>query len=152
MQAAAKADEEGEPCGVLCDAQTVSAVTECSCQFEALPSIFVKGKAELVPIFRATSLLDWREIRRMSMRQMSIAYHSPTKAETRLGKVLDRRSASVVYHRHEPRAAAVRRTVGRAAELLALRQGLCMLAEGDCPLIMIVGESGQVSTQSDLTP
>ena len=57
-----------------------------------------------------------------------------------------------MYHRHEPRAAAVRRTVGRAAELLALRQGLCMLAEGDCPLIMIVGESGQVSTQSDLTP
>ena len=146
MQAAAKADEEGEPCGVLCDAQTVSAVPDGSCQFEALPPIFVKGKAELVPIFRATSLLDWREIRQMSMRQMSIAYHSPTKAPTRLGR------ASVVYHRHEPRAAAVRRTVGRAAELLALRQGLCMLAEGDCPLIMIVGESGQVSTQSDLTP
>ena len=92
MQAAAKADEDGEPCGVLCDAQTVSAVPDGSCQFEALPPIFVKGKAELVPIFRATSLLDWREIRQMSMRQMSIAYHSPTKAPTRLGRDGQQRS------------------------------------------------------------
>jgi len=147
MQAAAKADEKGEPCGVICDAQTVDAVPEGSCQFEALPPIFVKGKIELVTIFRATSLLDWREIRQMNMRYTALAYHSPRKATVRLGKISDRRSAaSVVYHQHERRGAAVRQTVGRAAELLALRQGLRILAEGDSPLLMIVGEAGKGKT------
>ena len=142
MQAAAKADEKGEPCGVLCDAQTVSAVPEGSCQFEELPPIFVKGKAEMVTIFRATSLLNWREIRQINTRYNALVYHSPKQAKARLGKISDRKSASVVYHQHERRGAVVRQTVGRAAELLALRQGLRMLAEGDSPLLVVVGEAG----------
>ena len=52
-----------------------------------------------MPIFRATSLLDWREIRQMNMRTSALLYHSAVKAPPPTHRPMPAVLTHCTYHR-----------------------------------------------------
>ena len=153
MQAAGNTREKG----ILCDKDTYDAVVQLgSCDFKVLDPIKVKGKEELVPIFRPLLHSGIRPSRggpehRSSVVSGGMEYRSSTASTAPVVSDSDLHGS---MHRSSLRARStevggakrLKRTLGREMELTLLRRGLEELGVGKGGVILLLGEAGMGKT------
>ena len=122
------------PQGVLVDDETYNAVESGSCGWEPLDPIKVKGKEELVKIFRPSLVQNDRKTRLTHMPS------SLTSSERYSSS--DERTSFASAHETK----RLRRTLGRLEEQKLLRQGLAELTAGKGGAILLQGEAGMGKT------
>ena len=136
MQAAGKTEEKG----VLCDVDTYEACGSGLCSWEALTPIKVKGKEELVPIFRPR-LVSNNNTRKTYRAPDMQRGSSSDSANARSSAETANDAASGGLH-----ARRLKRTLGRKDEQQLLHSGLKELSGGKGGAILLLGEAGMGKT------